>query len=40
MMFPEAILIWTIGMLNSDTVYEMAFTYIINGAYVEQPEKI
>jgi len=28
-----------IGMLNSDTVYEMAFTYIINGAYVEQPEK-
>ena len=28
-----------IDLLAADTVYEMSFTYVINGSYVEQPEK-
>ena len=26
-------------LFDTDTVYEMNFTYIINGNYVEQPQK-
>ena len=28
-----------INLLDSDTVYETSFVYVINGSYVEQPEK-
>ena len=26
-------------LFDTDTVYELSFTYVINGSYVEQPEK-
>jgi len=27
------------NMLDTDTVYEASFAYLINGSYVEQPER-
>ena len=27
------------NLFDTDTVYELSFTYLINGSYVEQPER-